>query len=141
MEQQSIRDLSTPRADSFEPPQSEHPIHVFSYEFSPSLINLVRETCSFWGSIIENPYVHLQEFEMVCSCYAIAGLTPETFRWKLFPFSRTDKGKQWYHANVGKAQGSWAKLVRKFCHMFSLLFMLPLCVGTSLVFRKVRGNP
>jgi hypothetical protein len=62
--------------------------------------------------------VHLREFEMVCSCYAIAGMIPETFRWKFFPFSLIDRGKQWYLNNVVAAQGSWAKLVAEFCHMF-----------------------
>jgi hypothetical protein len=115
MDQQLIHDLSAPRSDSFEPPQYEHLIHTSSYEFSPSLINLVRKTCSFSGSINENPYAHLPKFEIVDSCYAIAGMTPETFRWKLFPFSLIDKRKQWYKGNVEKAQWSWAKLVGEFC--------------------------
>jgi hypothetical protein len=68
-------------------------------------MDLVRKTRSFLKSINENPYAHLREFEIVCSCYAIAGMTPETFRWKLSPFSLIDKGKQWYQDHVGKAQG------------------------------------
>jgi hypothetical protein len=59
MEQLSIQDLSDPRAKSFEPPPSEHPINTSSYELSPTLIDVVQRTCSFSGSISENPYTHL----------------------------------------------------------------------------------
>ena len=61
---------------------------------------------SFSGLDGENPYHHLQEFEQMCSCYAFAGLTHDTFRWKLFPFSLTEEAIQWYTKSVKSVNGS-----------------------------------
>jgi hypothetical protein len=118
MEQLSIQDLSAPRAESFEPPPSEHPIHTSSYELSPTLIDLVQRTCSFSGSISENPYTHLQEFDHICACYAIVSMSHYTLRWKLFHFSLMGDAKQWCNRNIGRARCGWDVLVSNFCQKY-----------------------
>jgi hypothetical protein len=50
----------------------------------------------------ENPYHHLHEFEEMCSCLSISGMTQETLKWKLFHFSLTGKAKQWYTYAIEK---------------------------------------
>ena len=84
-EQPSIRDFSAPTGEFLEPPPSEHTILSSGYELRPDLIAMVWEL-SFSGLDSENRYHHLQEFELVCSCCAIAGMSRDTLRWKLFPF-------------------------------------------------------
>ena len=79
MEQPSIRDFSAPTGEFLEPPLSEHPILSSGYELRPDLIAMVREL-SFSGLDSENPYHHLREFELVCSCYAVAGMSRDTLR-------------------------------------------------------------
>ena len=37
----------------------------------------------------ENPFHHLLEFKEMCLCLGISGMTQETLRWTLFPFSIT----------------------------------------------------
>ena len=54
----------------------------------------------------------------MCSCYAFAGMTHDTFRWKLFPFSLTEEARQWYTKSVQSVNESWSKLRGKFCLRF-----------------------
>jgi hypothetical protein len=60
---------------------------------------------SFSGEEDENPYSHLNEFEQTCACLRIAGMSDETLRWKLFPFSLMGKAKRWYNLTIGSRQG------------------------------------
>jgi hypothetical protein len=54
------------------------------------------------------------EFEEICSCLSFSGMTQETLRWKLFPFSLTEKAKQWYTYAIGSTNGDWKELKDKF---------------------------
>ena len=64
----------------------------------------------------------------MCSCLSISGMTQETLRWKLFPFSLTEKAKQWYTHVIGSTNGDWEELKDKvylaFFHM-SRIVSLP----------------
>ena len=45
-------------------------------------------------------------------------MAKETLRWKLFPFSLTEKEKQWCTHNVGKVNGEWEELRDRLCLAF-----------------------
>ena len=62
----------------------------------------------------EDPCHHLQEFKEMCSCLSILGMTQETLRWKLFPFSLMEKAKHWYANAIGSMNGDWDELKDKF---------------------------
>ena len=117
MENLSIQNLSAPKGEFVEPPQSSKPITASSFELCPGFIAMVREQ-TFSGYDNENPYHHLQEFEQLCSCLSIAGMAQETLRWKLFPFSLNERSRQWYAHNVGKVNREWEELRDRFCHEF-----------------------
>jgi hypothetical protein len=59
----------------------------------------------FSGEVDENPYSHLREFEQTCACLHIEGMSDETLRWKLFPFSLTGEAKRWYSLNIRSILG------------------------------------
>ena len=80
---------------------------------------MVREL-SFSGLDSENPYYHLREFEQVCSCRAIAGMSRDTLRGKLFPFSLVEEARQWYMRTVTSMNRNWGELRDEFCLKFSL---------------------
>nr|ABA93515.1 hypothetical protein LOC_Os11g26980 [Oryza sativa Japonica Group] len=63
MEQPAIQNLSAPRADLCEPSCSSKPILSDGYEISPGLIAIIRDQ-TFSGSVGENPYLHLRDFEL-----------------------------------------------------------------------------
>ncbi len=104
MEQPTIQNLSAPRADLCEPSCSSKPTLSDGYEIGPGFIAMIREQ-TFSCGISEDLYLHLRDFELVCSCLSIVGMTHETLTWKLFPFSLRDDAKQWYTLSVKKFHG------------------------------------
>ena len=76
----------------------------------------------FFGLDSENPCNHLHKFEEVCSCLSISGMTQETLRWKLFPYSLMEKTKQWYTHVIVNTNGDWEELKDKFCLSFFPMF-------------------
>jgi hypothetical protein len=94
-----------------------HPILTPSYKIPSDYITKVQEL-SFSRSSSDNPYHHLREFEQICPCIAIAGMSHDTLKWKLFPFSLVERAKQWCMRIVGSMDGSWDKRVDKFCLRF-----------------------
>jgi hypothetical protein len=100
----TLFEISAPKGDHLEPPLSSHSITTSSYELHPGFIAMVREQ-GFSGDKDESPYSHLREFEQLCSCLVIAGLSQDTLKWKLFPFSLTGRAKQCYSLNVRSMQG------------------------------------
>jgi hypothetical protein len=72
----------------------------------------------FSGEGNENPYSHLQEFEQTCAWLRIAGMSDNTLKWKLFPFSLMKIAKQWYDLTIGSMQGDWKTFCSKFCLRF-----------------------
>ena len=95
----------------------QKPIIASSYELRPGFIAMVREQ-TFSGVDYENPYHHLREFEQLCACLTISGMSQETLWWKLFPFSLDERMKQWYAHKIGKIAGDWEELRNRFCLVF-----------------------
>ena len=46
------------------------------------------------------------------------GMTHETLKWKLFPFSLSKRVKQWYAHTVRSVNGDWDELRDEFCLAF-----------------------
>ena len=74
MEQPTIQNLSAPKGEFVEPPQSSKPLTASSYEVCLGFIAMVREQ-AFLGLDYENPYHHLREFEQLCACLTISGMS------------------------------------------------------------------
>ena len=96
--------LAVPSRGYLEPPTSCHPILFDGYEIRPSLIAMVPAQ-SFSGKKDECPYAHLQTFEENCSLLIIPGMSQNTLRWKLFPFSLMGEAKFWYNRTARRVGG------------------------------------
>ena len=94
MDNTPIYQYAKPMSARLKPPKSSEPILTPGYELRPCLIKLIRYQ-SLLGEGNENSYSHLQEFEQTYACLQIAGMSNETLKWKLFPFSLTGRAKQW----------------------------------------------
>ena len=92
MEQPTIQYLSAPKGEFIEPPQSSKPITASSYKLCPGFIATVQEQ-AFLGLDYENPYHHLREFEQLCAYLTISGMSQQTLRLKLFPFSLDERAR------------------------------------------------
>ena len=86
-------------------------------ELHPGLVAMVWAQ-PFFGHENENPCNHRLDFKEMCSCLSISGMTQETLRWALFPFSLIQKAKQWYTQAVESTNGDWDELKDKFCLAF-----------------------
>jgi hypothetical protein len=77
----------------------------------------------------ENPHTHLNEFEHTYACLHIKGMSDETLRWKLFPFSLEGKAKIWYSRTASSKEGSWEALCSSFClDFFPISKIVCLCL-------------
>ena len=63
-------------------------------------------------------------------------MTPETLKWKLFPFSLSGEAKQWYIRVVGCVNGSWIELRDRFCFVFFPLSRICALRTEILTFRQ-----
>ena len=108
---------TVPSRDYLEPPPSCHPILSGGYEIRPSLVAMVRAQ-SFSGKKDECPYAHLQIFEENYSLFIIPGMSQNTLRWMLFPFSLTGKAKIWYNRTARRVGGDWIQLKYEFFLFF-----------------------
>jgi hypothetical protein len=68
------------------PPDASH------FNFKPGIIQLLP---SFHGLDLENPYLHMIEFEEVHNTYNDLNCSMNTIKLKLFPFLLKDKTKTW----------------------------------------------
>ena len=103
MDNTPIYQYAKPTNASLKPPKSSEPIITPGYELRLYLIKLIRDQ-SFSREGNENPYSHLREFERTCACLHITGISEETLRWKLFPFSLMGRAKHWYNQTIGSMQ-------------------------------------
>jgi hypothetical protein len=74
---------------------------------------MVREQ-SVHGDKDESPHSHLREFEQLSSGLVIAGMSQNTLKWKLFPFSLMGRAKQWYLLSLRSMEGDWECLRKAF---------------------------
>jgi hypothetical protein len=93
------------------PPDASH------FNFKPGIIQLLP---SFHGLDLENPYLHLREFEEVCNTYNDSNCSMNTIRLKLFPFSLKDKAKTWLQNLRPGSIRAWDEMQQQFLKKFFL---------------------
>jgi len=69
------------------------------------------------GFDLENPYLHLREFEEVCNTYNDSNCSMNTTRLKLFPFSLKDKAKWLQNLRPGSIR-AWDEMQQQFLKKF-----------------------
>ncbi|GAV58582.1 hypothetical protein CFOL_v3_02115 [Cephalotus follicularis] len=70
-------------------------VQVSQYEIKSSIIQMLP---FFYGLANEEPYKNLDEFIEICSTLKIQNLSEDALKMILFPFSLTDRAKQWLHS-------------------------------------------
>ena len=97
--------------------RSSQPITSTTYELRPRLIEMVQSH-TFSGKLDEDPILHLRTFDEICNCLRIEGMTDETIRWMLFPFSLKGRARQWYDQTKEEKKGDWGILSTDFWSAF-----------------------
>ncbi|XP_071939302.1 uncharacterized protein [Coffea arabica] len=81
------------------------------FELKFGLIHLLP---SFHGLPGEEPYKHLQEFDVVCNSMKPPGITEEQIKMRAFPFSLKDSAKDWLYYLPPGSITTWDQLKKKF---------------------------
>ncbi|XP_071939267.1 uncharacterized protein [Coffea arabica] len=85
------------------------------FELKSGLIQLLP---SFHGLSGEEPYKHLQEFDVVCNSMKLPGISEEQIKIRAFPFSLKDSAKDWLYYLPPGSITTWDQLQRKFLEKY-----------------------
>jgi len=132
----SIYQFNRPMGTHREPPKSSKPIIASSFEIDPEYIEFVQKQ-PFSAESEENPYTHLRDFYRVCDLLRIEGMSDETLKWKLFPFSLIGKARHWYKLKVGSVHGDWKELHNSFLLKYFPIFKVAELQREIISFRQL----
>ena len=68
-----------------------------NFEIKAGILQMVKTT-QFGGSSTENPKDHISNFVELCDTFKYNGVTEDTIRLLLFPFSLRDATKSWLNS-------------------------------------------
>ncbi|XP_050253233.1 uncharacterized protein LOC126699443 [Quercus robur] len=92
-------------------------INANNFELKSALINMVQQA-QFSGSPLDDPNIHLEMFLEICEIVMMNGVTEETIRLRLFPFSLRDKARGWLQSLQPGSITSWQDMAEKFLAKF-----------------------
>ncbi|KAF5468699.1 hypothetical protein F2P56_012835 [Juglans regia] len=107
--------------DDLQPARTSSPsciiqsLNANNFNFKPGMIPLIPH---FHGMQSENPYLHIKEFEEVCSTFMDQTCAEEVIRLKLFHFSLKDKAKTWLNSLRPRSIGTWQEMQTEFLKKF-----------------------
>ena len=81
-------------------------INANNFELKPVLISMVQQA-QFSGSPLDDPNIHLTMFLEICDTLKMNGVTKDTIRLRLFPFSLRDKARGWLQSLQPGSVTSW----------------------------------
>ncbi|GKV41179.1 hypothetical protein SLEP1_g48746 [Rubroshorea leprosula] len=93
-------------------------IQANNFEIKPAIIQMIQQTVQFSGLPNENPYLHIASFLEICDTFKANGVSNESVRLTLFPFSLRDKAKSWLQSFPAGHFTVWNVLVDKFIANF-----------------------
>ena len=97
MAEKTLRDFSVPSAANVATGPNID-VGDMNFELKSSLINMVQAS-PLCGKPNEDANTHLQNFLELCKTVTIWGVTADSIRLCLFPFSLLGKAKQWFYQN------------------------------------------
>nr|XP_023881727.1 uncharacterized protein LOC111994101 [Quercus suber] len=92
-------------------------INANNFELKPALINMVQQA-QFSGSPLDDPNIHLAMFLEICDTVKMNGVTEDTIRLRLFPFSLRDKARGWLQSLQPGSITSWQDMAEKLLAKF-----------------------
>ncbi|XP_024032803.1 uncharacterized protein LOC112095314 [Morus notabilis] len=75
---------------------------------------MLQTVGQFSGMATEDPHIHLRQFMEVSDAFKLPGVTEDTLRLKLFPYSLRDRARVWLNSLLPDSVTSWDELAEKF---------------------------
>ncbi|KAG7556943.1 Retrotransposon gag domain [Arabidopsis suecica] len=93
------------------------PVQNNNFEIKSGLISMIQGN-KFHGLPLEDPLDHLDNFDRLCSLTKINGVSEDSFKLRLFPFSLGDKAHQWEKTLPAGSITSWDDCKKAFLTKF-----------------------
>lgn len=97
-----------------------HGMQANNFEIKPSLVQMFQNAFQFSGLPTKDPSNHMDQFLEFCDNYKQNGVSNETIRLRLFPFTLKDKAKKWLQNLPPKSITIQDKLANIFIGRFFL---------------------
>ena len=116
--ERSLRDYILPSLTGVQPSIRAPSVDANNFELNPSLIQMVQANDQFKGNVDDDPTMHLTNFMELCGTLKINGVSDDSIRLRLFPFSLRDKAKHWLVTQPPNSILTWEDLAMKFLSRF-----------------------
>ncbi|KAG7585641.1 Retrotransposon gag domain [Arabidopsis thaliana x Arabidopsis arenosa] len=93
------------------------PVQNNNFEIKSGLISMIQGN-KFHGLPLEDPLDHLDNFDRLCSLTKINGVSEDSFKLRLFPFSLGDKAHHWEKTLPAGSITSWDECKKAFLTKF-----------------------
>ncbi|KAG7543337.1 Integrase catalytic core [Arabidopsis thaliana x Arabidopsis arenosa] len=93
------------------------PVQNNNFEIKSGLISMIQGN-KFHGLPLEDPLDHLDNFDRLCSLTKINGVSEDSFKLRLFPFSLGDKAHHWEKTLPAGSITSWDDCKKAFLTKF-----------------------
>ncbi|KAG7599425.1 Integrase catalytic core [Arabidopsis suecica] len=93
------------------------PVQNNNFEIKSGLISMIQGN-KFHGLPLEDPLDHLDNFDRLCSLTKINGVSEDSFKLRLFPFSLGDKAHHWEETLPAGSITSWDDCKKAFLTKF-----------------------
>ncbi|KAM1298137.1 hypothetical protein EV1_024613 [Malus domestica] len=119
IDNQTIKELLASGLDNVVPLCIHYPraaqVKTDQFEFKSSLLHHIPK---YHGLSMEDPNMHLKEFEVVCSSTTPINVDGNILKMKAFPFALIDKAKDWLYELAPGTVTSWESIKRAFLEKF-----------------------
>ena len=82
-----------------------------NFELKTGFINLLPK---FHGLSMEDPIMHLSDFQDICMCSKPGNMTEEQIKMRAFGFTLKEAARSWYYHLPSGTIDTWPKLHRTF---------------------------
>ncbi|XP_073271486.1 uncharacterized protein [Primulina huaijiensis] len=84
------------------------------FEIKPAIIQKIRNTVQFGGTVVDDPNMHIADFLEICDTFKFNGVSDDTVMLRLFPLSLRDKAKAWLNCLPVGSITTWEDMARAF---------------------------
>src|SRR5262249_22195866 len=113
-QQRTMMDYSKPSFDGINSSITRLTVAVNNFEIKPMISQMIQNTVQFGGLPNEDPNAHIASFLEICDTFKANGVSNDTIRLRLFPFSLRDRAKGWLNTLPSGSITTWDGLAEKF---------------------------